>query len=168
MKNNIVARLIKHMTTTKAKARRLFPAETLSAIEAAIADGEHQHRAEVRIIIEPALDVADIAARMTPRQRAVELFALHRIWDTEENCGVLVYINLADHKVEIVADRAIGRLIGKEDWHAVCQTMTKAFALRQYHQGVVAALAQLNQLLQRHFPDNGTGDNQLSNKPMFL
>lgn len=168
MKKNILSRLCKHLMTTKAKARRIFPANTLTAIEQVIAAGERQHRAEVRVIVEPSLEWSDIASRLTPRQRAIELFALHRIWDTEENCGVLLYINLADHKVEIVTDRAISRLIGKQEWHAVCQTITHGFAQRHYHDSVVAALAQMNTLLAQHFPDKGTGPNQLSNAPVFL
>ena len=165
---NTLLRLFKHWFTTSAAGRKAFPAATLKAIEAAIAAGEHLHRAEVRLIVEPALATHMVVQHMTSRQRAIDLFAHYRIWDTEENCGVLVYINLADHKVEIVADRAVDRLVARADWHAVCQTMTHGFARGAYHDSVVDALAQLNALLAAQMPADGTRANQLSNKPVML
>jgi uncharacterized membrane protein len=163
-----LSRLFKHWFTTSAAGRKAFPAATLKAIETAITEGEPLHRAEVRLIVEPALATHMVLQQMTSRQRAVELFSHYRIWDTEENCGVLVYINLADHKVEIVADRAVGRLVSRADWHAVCQTMTHGFAQGAYHDSVVDALAQLNAMLKAQMPADGARANQLSNKPVML
>ncbi|MEA5097857.1 MAG: TPM domain-containing protein [Burkholderiaceae bacterium] len=164
----IFSRLLKHGVTTSSAGKRAFPAETLKVIEATIADGETRHRAEVRLIVEHSLSLGAVLQRITSRQRAIELFSRYRIWDTEENSGVLVYINLADRKVEIIADRAVGRLIGKEAWHAVCRTMTRGFAQGEFHDSSVAAMVRLNALLETHFPASGTHVNQLSNKPIVL
>lgn len=161
-------RLTKHFFTTTAAGRRAFPASTLKAIEDAIAEGEKHHRAEVRLIVEPALSAQAVLNGMTPRERARELFAQYGVWDTEENCGVLVYVNLADHQVEIVADRGIGRVIAAQDWQAVCRTMTQGFARGDYHNSTLAALAQINALLQEHYPDDGSIRNQLSDQPVML
>lgn len=163
-----LSRLIRHVGTTNAVGRRAFPVATLKAIEEAITEGERRHRAEVRVIIEPALGAQAVLRGMTPRDRARELFAHYGIWDTEENCGVLVYIDLADHQVEIVADRGVGRVIGAKEWHAVCRIMTQGFARGAYHDSVLAALSELNALLQQHYPDDGSKRNQLSNKPVML
>ena len=163
-----LSRLFKHWFTTSAAGRKAFPEATLKAIETAIADGERLHRAEVRLIVEPALATHMLWQHTTSRQRAIELFSHHRIWDTEENCGVLVDLNLADHQVEIVADRAVGRLVSRADWNTVCQTMTRGFARGAYHASVVDAMAQLNALLEAQMPDDGARANQLSNKPMML
>lgn len=165
---NRFSRLCKHLFTTDGAGRRIFPAATLAEIEKAIAAGEQTHRAEIGCIIEPSLSMDEVWSGMSARQRAIELFSLHRIWDTEENCGVLVYINLADHKVEIIADRSIERLVQKERWHAICHTMTHAFARGHYHDGVLAALEQINGLLAEHFPATGERPNQLSNRPVIL
>ncbi len=161
-------RMIRHLATTTAAGRRAFPAATLQAIQAAIAEGETRHRAEVRLIVEPALSMQAALNGTSARERALELFAHYRIWDTEENCGVLVYINLADHKVEIVADRAIGRLISAREWQAICRTMTRGFAHGAFHDSVLAALDQMHALLQTHFPDDGSRSNQLSDRPIVL
>jgi uncharacterized membrane protein len=161
-------RILRHLFTTTATGRRAFPPAALKSIQATIAKGEDLHRAEVRLVIEPSLSLADALDGMSSRQRARELFSNYRIWDTEENCGILVYINLADHKVEIIADRGIGRLISAAQWQAVCQTMTRDFARGAYQDSVIAALEQLNEMLHAQFPADGPRPNQLSNKPIIL
>jgi uncharacterized membrane protein len=165
---HIGQRLWRHLSSTKSAARRLFPAASLQAIQAAIAAGEVAHRAEVRVIIEAALPLAFVLQGGSARRRAVELFTHYRVWDTEENCGLLLYINLADHKVEIIADRGVDHAVGKKDWQAICQTVTAGFAAGVYHDSVPAALAQLNLLLIRHYPQIGPQHNQLSDKPVML
>jgi uncharacterized membrane protein YgcG len=165
---SMLSRLLRHLCTTSAAGKRAFPPPTLQAIEAAIADGETRHRAELRVVIEPALDPQAVFNGMTARERARELFAHYGVWDTEENCGVLVYINLADHQVEIVADRGVGKLIAASDWQHACKTMTEGFAQRDYRRSVLAALDELNALLERHYPDDGSTRNQLSDAPVML
>jgi uncharacterized membrane protein len=161
-------RLLRHLFTTSAAGRRSFPAHTLKAIQSAIAEGERSHRAEVRMIIEAAMPLADVLQGMHARVRARELFARYRIWDTEENCGVLVYVNLADRKVEIVADRASGRALSREEWQSVCRTITDGFARGQFHDSAVAGLEQLNGLLARQFPEDGRQPNQLPDRPLVM
>lgn len=120
------------------------------------------------MIVEPALGLQAVLQKMSSRERARELFTHYRIWDTEENCGVLVYVNLADHKVEIVADRGAGRAISAAEWQAVCRTMTHGFARGAFHDSAVAALDQLNRLLQERYPDDGSRANELTDKPLIL
>lgn len=165
---DILSRLWRHVRTTSRSGRRAFPQATLDAIQHGIAAGERLHRAEVRVIIEASLTPWQVLQQETSRMRAAELFAEHRIWDTEENTGVLIYILLADHKVEIIADRAAARALAPETWQAVCRTMTEAFRRGDYHQGTVSALEQLNRLLHDHFPDDGSRPNQLADHPVIL
>lgn len=163
------ARLWRHLTTTRIIGRRTFPPHTLNAIQAAIAQGEAQHRAEIRLIVEPFLPLHDVLAGRSARERAHELFAHHGIWNTEENCGILIYINLADHKVEIIADRAVNRTLGANDWQAVCRTMTEGFSRGDFHDSAIAALSQLNTLLKANFPANESSHvNELSNRPIVM
>jgi uncharacterized membrane protein len=161
-------RLVRHLRFTSLDGRRAFPPATLKAIEAAIMQGEAMHRAEVRMIVESSLRIAAVWDGVSSRDRARELFAHYGVWDTEENCGVLVYVNLADHKVEIVADRGLGKAIAAKEWQAICRTMTEGFARGAYHDSSLAALQQLNTLLQQRFPDDGSRHNQLSNRPVVL
>lgn len=165
---NKLTRFYRHLTTRSGTGRLLFPESTLQAIEDEIAAGERRHRAEVHMVIEPSLPLPDVWNGTTARQRARDLFSEYRIWDTEENCGVLVYVNIADHQVEIVADRGIGRTIPVAEWKGVCDTMTRGFANREYRDGAIEALRELNALLEKYFPDTGRGENQLPNRPIIL
>ncbi len=161
-------RMRKHLFTTRAAGRRAFPAATLQAIQDTIAEGEAQHRAEIRVAIEPALAAAAVLRGVPARARARELFSHYQIWDTEENCGILLYVNLADHKVEIVADRTVARLLDASEWQAVCATMTSGFARGEFHASAVAALRQLNALLETRLPAHGPRPNQLPDRPIVL
>ncbi len=171
MENGIkqrIGRTWRHLTSSGAEARHAFPETTLAAISEAITAGEQTHRGEVRLIVEKALDFDDAWDGVTNRQRALALFADYGVWDTEDNCGVLIYVNLAEHKVDIVADRGIDRKIDSATWQAVCRTMTDGFKAGHFHDATLAAIAQVNELLQHHFPANGPRANELPDKPLML
>jgi uncharacterized membrane protein len=161
-------RLLRHLGSSAAAARKAFPPSTLDAITRAIAAGEQSHRGEVRLIVERAMPAAAVWANMTDRQRALALFADYGIWDTEENCGVLLYVNLADRKVEIVADRGINRKIDPATWQAVCRTLTEGYARGEFHDSTLAAVQQVNDLLRLHFPSDGPRPNELPDQPLML
>ncbi|MGV3741952.1 MAG: TPM domain-containing protein [Burkholderiaceae bacterium] len=165
---NKLSRFFQHLFITARHGKRAFPESTLKAIQSAIADGETRHRAEVRLMIEPSLPLHEVLSGTTPRQRACELFSEYRIWDTEENCGILIYINLADHDVEIVADRAASRALDQETWESVCQMMTGGYRQGEFEASTVAAIERLNDLLHAAFPDDGSRANQLLDHPLIL
>jgi uncharacterized membrane protein len=163
------ARALRHLRSSRGAAARAFPETTLSAIAAAIALGERSHRGEVRLVVEKALPVSAAWSGVSNRQRAIALFADYGIWDTEDNCGVLIYVNLADRKVDIVADRGIDRKIDAATWQAVCDTMTRGFAHGDYHAATLAAVDQVNALLRLHFPSDGDArPNELPDQPLML
>ena len=168
--SSFVARSWRHLTTTSATARRAFPGPTLAALQTAIGAGEAVHRAQLRLIIEPALKWKTLQDEASARGRAHTLFSHYRIWDTEENVGVLIYINLADRAVEIVTDRAVGRAIERRKWEAACALMTSGFAQGRFHDSALAGVAEVNRLLQAHFPAHGDAprSNELSDRPVIL
>lgn len=165
-----VERFFIHLTTLSGQARRAFPTRTLKALQEAIAEGEVRHRAQLRLIIEPALEWSDLRRNMSSRARAHRLFSRYRIWDTEENCGVLLYINLADRKVEIITDRAVGRVIKRSDWEAACDLMTQGFKHGKFHDSALAGIRHINDLLVPHFParEGDSDHNELSDHPVML
>lgn len=163
-----VPRLFRHLFTRTASGRRAFPDAALDAIQKAIAVGEKRHQAEIRIIVEPAMPLYDVLYGFSPRERARQLFSLYRIWDTETNAGMLIYINLADRKVEIVADRAANRVVTREEWQAACRTMTEGFRQNLFLDSTLAGLAQLNDILADRLPSQGQNHNELSNRPAII
>ena len=158
----------RHLTSSSGEAKRAFPETTLDAICEAITAGEQTHRGEVRLIVEKALPFDEAWDGVSNRQRALALFADYGVWDTEDNCGVLIYINLAEHKVDIVADRGIDRKIDSATWQGVCRTMTEGFKQGRFHDATLGAIGQVNELLRQHFPANGSRANELPDKPLML
>jgi len=163
-----VRRVMRHMGSSAAEARRAFPPQTLADIADAITRGEQTHRGEVRLIVEKAMPLDTVWAGMTNRQRALALFADYGVWDTEDNCGVLIYVNLAEHKIDIVADRGIDRKIAPATWQAVCETMIQGFKRGEFHDSTLAAIGRVNELLRTHFPAEGGGRNELPDHPIVL
>ncbi len=148
---------------------RLFGTAGLDRIERAIGEGERLHRGQVRFAIEAALPLQRVMRQLTPRERALEVFGLSRTWDTEENCGVLLYLLLADRDVEIVADRGIHRRVGQATWEAICTTMEAAFRQGRFVEGSIAGIEAVNAVLAEHFPRGDTvGTNELPDRPLVL
>jgi len=162
-------RFFRHLATDHGSVRRAFPKASLARIEAAIANGERHHRGQLRFAVEPALSLPRVLRHVAPRERALEVFGDLRIWDTAENCGVLVYLLLADRDVEIVADRGIHGHVGAAAWEAVCQRMEAAFRDGRFIEGVEAGIAEINALLAQHYPREGrAGGNELPDRPVVL
>jgi uncharacterized membrane protein len=162
-------RFIRHLATDHGSARRALPPAALDRIEAAIADGERHHRGQVRFVVEASLPLARVLRNVAPRERALEVFGALRVWDTEENSGVLVYLLLADRVVEVVADRGIHRVVGDAAWESVCREMEVAFRDGRFDDGVEAGIVQINALLAEQFPRVGApGANELPDRPVVL
>ncbi len=160
-------RILKHLLTTDGQVARAFPRSALSAIEKAIAASEATHAGEIRFVVEGALDGIPLFKGQSPRDRAIEVFSQLRVWDTEHNNGLLIYLLLADHAVEIVADRGIHAKVGAEEWRKVCHQMETAFRQSNYESGVVSGVQAVTQHLAQHFPADDRG-NELPDRPVIL
>jgi uncharacterized membrane protein len=111
--------------------------------------------------------VAPLFRGIDARERAIEVFSELRVWDTEENTGVLIYLLLADHDVEIVCDRGINARVAHEKWEAICRRMEKQFARGEFEPGVLAGIREVSALLVQHFPTTGGNLDELSNAPIM-
>jgi uncharacterized membrane protein len=148
--------------------RRAFPQATLDAIEAAIRASETAHSGEIRFAVENSLPATLAWRGTTGRARAIEVFSNLRVWDTEHNSGVLIYLLLADHDIEIVADRGIAARVEQGMWEAVAQTMEAAFRDGEFERGALAGIAQVSALLAQNFPPSGHNPDELANRPVIL
>lgn len=148
--------------------RRYFPRRALSAIEREIGRSESAHMGEIRFAVDAALDISQLLRGLDARARALEVFSQLRVWDTEHNSGVLIYLLLADHEVEIVADRGIHAKVGGAEWERICRMMEAAFREGHFEQGVLAGIREITALLVQHFPAVGDNPNELPDTPAIL
>jgi uncharacterized membrane protein len=164
----MVNRILKHLFAHPWQLRSAFPRATLDAIEAAIKASETRHRGELRFVIETALPVHRVARGHTSRQQAIEVFSHLKVWDTEENSGVLIYVLLAEHTLEIVADRGITHRVEQHEWDAIARSMQTAFRKGEFLQGSLAGIEAITQLLEQHFPPGEGNPNELPDRPVIL
>ena len=175
-------RLIRHVVASHWRTRMLFPKSSLDAIEQAVARAERTHAGEIRFAIETSLPPLHVINDVVPRARALEVFATLRVWDTERNNGVLIYVELADRIVEIVADRGLDGRVTPAEWAAVCRLMEEHFREGHYELGSIAGVDAVGTLLARQFPraadvaaagaaaakDAAAPHNQLPDRPTLL
>ena len=161
-------RFCRHVLMGPIQARRSFPATTLDAIEREIAALETRHRGEVCFVVEADLTSAQLWRDVSSRDRAREVFATHGVWNTEENNGVLIYVLLADRKVEIVADRGVDRKAAPDEWPAICRTMEDHFREGRFAQGAIDGVRAASAILVRHFPASGDERNELGDRPVLM
>ena len=162
----MVSRILKHLFLPPWMARSAFPLSSLKEIERAIKASERRHRGEIRFAVEGALPVGQL--RDTTRQRAREVFAQLDVWDTEENTGVLIYVQRVDRRIEIVADRGIVARVPQAEWDALCRAMESRFRRNEYLDGALEAIEGVTRILERHFPARDANPNELPDKPAVL
>ncbi len=163
------SRYWRHIVSDHHTVRRIFSAAALARIEHAIAESEKTHGGQVVFAVEAALPLARIHHEITPRQRALEVFGLLRVWDTEHNNGVLIYLLLADHDVEIVADRGVANASGDAPWRAICADIERACAADRYVDGVIGGIHATAAVIAQRFPyDPSSVRNELPDKPVVL
>jgi len=159
---------MQHLAMPAWRRRQLFPRAMLTRIEQAIGAAERKHRGEIRFVVETGLDVMPLLRGVSARERAIEVFTSLRVWDTEENNGVLIYLLLADRDVEIVADRGIHALVGAPEWERICGAMEAQFRAGQFEKGVTDGIRLVSDLLASHFPGPDQHGDELPDKPIVL
>ena len=161
-------RLLKHVFAMP--SRRLFSSDALQRIAAAIAASEARHTGEIRFAVESALHPRAVLAGMQARDRAEEVFAQLRVWDTQANNGVLLYLLLADHRIEIVADRGFKGLVSPEQWRGACQLVEERLRAGEPEAAVLVGIGALSELVEAHFPRDADylDTNELPNEPHLL
>jgi uncharacterized membrane protein len=157
-----LTRLLRHLFVPNWRARLAFPAAARAAIDAAIERARETHDGAIHFVIETALAPLAVLNDRSPRARALELFTVLRVWDTPRNNGVLIYVEVADRAVEIVADRGLADDVGKPEWEGVCRLMESHFRSGRHQSGALAAVDAVGTLLAR------SRKSQLPDRPPLL
>ena len=160
-------RLLRHRSFDERDAKRVLSKDALARIEARVAASEQRHSGEIRVAVEAGLPLSYLRRHASARDRAVAMFGKLNVWDTEHNNGVLIYLLLAEHAIEIVADRGLNEHVGAAEWAAVAESMKSAFQGDDFEGGLLRAVDAVDALLVRHFPaqPGGRGVNELPDAP---
>lgn len=161
-------RLVQHRWHD-AFGRSAIPAPALQRLGAQVTASELQHTGQIRIVAEAGLPWSYLLRHARTRERAWMLFSKHRVWDTEHNNGVLIYLMLAEHAIEIVADRALARRVPPATWRSMVSHMAEAFRQGRHEDGLTQALSEVSALLVEHFPATEGVDrpNELPDDPVI-
>lgn len=168
-RENIVKRVLRHRWMDESDTRKAIPPELARRLARRVAASEKRHTGEVRIYVEAGLPLSYLWRSATPRERAVAMFGKLRVWDTEQNNGVLIYLLLAERAIEIVADRGLRRVVPDSEWKAIVQRMGQALHAGRFEDGITQALEEVSGLLVQHFPA-GEGEanvNELPDEPVL-
>ena len=162
-----LSRIFTHRWFDEADTRRALPPDALARIEARVAASEKHHSGEIRVSVEAGLPLSYLWKHLSARDRAIMLFGKLRVWDTEQNNGVLIYLLLADHAIEIVADRGLNQHVSPAQWQALIAPMRAAFAQGRFEAGLLQAIDAIDVLLAQHFAlaPGQTNLDELPNRP---
>ena len=173
---NKIKTLLKHLWLDASDAQHALPPAMLERLTARVAASESRHTGQIRIDVEAALPVSylwrigkTLPVKALIRQRAVMLFSKLRVWDTQHNNGVLIYLQLAERAIEIVADRGLSAHVTDADWQAMVVRMQQNFQQGLFEDGLTQAIAEVSALLVAHFPSTAgqVNDNELPDEPVL-
>lgn len=164
-----IRRLLRHRWLDETDTRRAIPPAVVERLAQHVADSERQHTGEVRIYVEAGLPFSYLWRDAPPRERAIALFGKLGVWDTEQNNGVLIYLLLAEHAIEVVADRGLSRHVGPQQWQEIVAHMRDEFRAGRYEEGLKQAIDEVTALLVRHFPatPGAPNANELPDHPVL-
>ena len=164
----VTAKWVRHLVLGPS-VRRHFPSGTLDAIGQAIDRAEEGHQGEICFAVEDRWSLSEMRRWQTARDRAAAVFTELRIWDTAGNTGVLIYVMLAEHAIEIIVDRAVAAKVEPEQWTAICELMQSHYSHDDYLSGSIAGIEAVASILRKHFPGSGEADpNELPDRPFVL
>ncbi len=150
---------LKHLWLDTDDAGRLVPSAVLGRLASRVASSEQRHNGQIRICIEASLPLSYLwrigrerSLQQVIRERAVMMFGKLGVWDTVHNNGVLIYVLLAEHAIEIVADRGLATHISSAQWTELVAHMSEAFKANSYEDGLTRALEEVSLKLERYFP----------------
>ena len=102
------------------------------------------------------------------RRRAIALFKAGAERRTVGRTGILIYLSMAEHRAEIVADEAITRVTTPETWGEAMAALLVEVKAGRPGDGIVAAVERVGTVLAEHFPKSSEDTNEIPDKLIEL
>lgn len=166
-------RVLKHRWLDDRLTHKAMPPEALARLTEQVRTSEQRHSGEIRICVETGLPTSylwrDNSMRQIIRQRALTMFGKLRVWDTENNNGVLVYLLLTERAIEIVADRGLNAAVSPHMWAGLVKKMGEALKSDNFEKGLALAVEEVTALLIAQFPltPGQPNPNELPDQPVL-
>lgn len=139
------------------KENQFLSKEDEQEIVAAIQTAETNTSGEIRIHIEGT-------SEKEPLDRALEVFEMLEMHQTEQRNGVLLYIAVNDHQFAICGDTGIDQVVADDFWDCTRDLMGTYFKKGQFKEGIVAGVLHAGEQLKHFFPWQSDDTNELSNE----
>jgi uncharacterized membrane protein len=155
-----LATFFQHRWMDESDTRRAIAPAALKRLTHRVAASESRHTGEIRIFVEASLPLSYLWRHVwhktdmetLARQRAVTVFGKLRVWDTQLNNGVLIYLLLAERKIELMADRGVNGVVAQREWQQLLKSMSAEFSANRFEEGLTLALDEVSSRLAQHFP----------------
>lgn len=151
--------ILKHRWLDSSDTRRRVDDAMAERLSLRVAASEGRHSGEIRVCVEAALPLSYLwrLDRRTPmqalvRQRAMSWFGRLRVWDTADNNGVLIYLLLAEHSIEFVADRGLTTRVSPAQWQGMVDRLAAQLRDGRLEDGLTQALEEVSAVLVEQFP----------------
>ncbi len=167
----------KHRWLDASDSHAAVPPDLAKRLMLRVSASEQRHSGEVRICVEAGLPTSYLwrhvwhktPLRSVIRERAVMMFGKLHVWDTEQNNGVLIYLLLAEHAIELVADRGLNPYVTQPEWQAMVQRLSAALHEGRFEDGLTQALEEVSARLVQNYPLQAgqAHRNELPNAPVL-
>ncbi len=139
------------------KVEDFLTAKEEEEIVQAIRQAERSTSGEIRVHIEKTTEVSHY-------DRALEVFQMLKMFNTQQRNGVLIYIAVDDHKFVIYGDEGINAVVPTNFWETTKQAIQNQFKQGNFKQGIIDGVLKAGKELKAHFPWTTDDEDELSNE----
>lgn len=138
-------------------AKNLLTKAQQEQLVKSIQQAEQGTSGEIRVHVEDS-------SNKEPLQRAEEVFLKLGMQKTKDRTGVLIYVAAKDHKLAIVGDEGIYKVVGKDFWEAEKELLIEHFSNGDYYEGLAKVINLIGEQLKQFFPQKPGDRNELSDE----
>jgi uncharacterized membrane protein len=149
-----MSRILRNLTTGRWHLKHTLSDSGAAVITEAVTLAEKTTSAQIKVVIESALELRSLCRNQSTRDRALEIFGLERVWDTSLNNGVLLYLLVSERRSEIVADRGFNGLVAPAEWSSVCSVLSGEVEEAGTVAAILRAVQQIGAIASRAFPSS--------------